>query len=100
MEEKWTIDFVRNRLEDLQFDMAHSIALKYIDMDTLGLKSLISWIGLNGVVEIECSTRRVSMFFEAILNGSTFKLTVGPHLRDSGKVFIIGLFEVRKSAAS
>ena len=99
MEKNWSIDFVKDCLEDLQFDMAHRVALKYIDMDTLDLKSFISWIGLNGIAEIECSPGRVAMIFEATLNGTTFKLIVGPHLRDNEKIFVIGLFKVRKAVA-
>jgi hypothetical protein len=97
MKDNWTFDNVKDRLNDFQFDMSHRVGLRYIDMGVQNLKSFISWIAINGVAEMECSQDRITMIYQATLKGDTYKLIVGPHLRDSKKVFVIGLFKVRKA---
>ena len=97
MKNIWTVDNVIDRLIDFQFDISHRVGLRYIDMGIHNLKTFISWIAINGVVEDESSSERVTMIFEATLEGTTFKLIIGPHLRDSEKVFVIALFKVRKA---
>ena len=94
MENNWTLDVVRERLKQHQFDISNRLEMSFSEIYPIEMKTFISWIGSCGIVEIECNTKRISMNFDATYKGKTYRLIVGPHLRDSNKVFIITIHPV------